>query len=160
MQLCITPMMTTRQNFFTTCGDQGFGAETQMCILSKPSVSNFLEDVWQTSSELCCISDIESVQNTLQSPFQGSFCGVVSDITAVTCSVTGQHQHFKLTDAGGSSLNCIARYHCCNHKNLFEGNRVILFAATGLVSEKDDMWRLYLVKDAFVLNAYEDSTCP
>ena len=152
-------ILTQLRYLNSTKTDNGFGAETQMRILSTPSVSNLLEDAWQTPSALCCISDIKSVQKSLVPPFQGSFVGVVSDIAAATRSVTGQQQHFKLTDAEGSSLNCIARYHCCNHKNLFEGNKVILFAATGLVSEEDGLWRLYLLKEAFVLNANDASTC-
>ena len=151
-------ILTQLRYLKSTKTDYGYGAETQMRILSKPSASNLLEDVWQTPSELCCISDIKSVQNTLPPPFQGSFCGVVSEITAISCSLSGQQQHFKLTDAGGSRLDCTARYHCCNHKNLFEGNKVILFAPTGLISDEGDSWRLYLLKDAFVLNAHDYST--
>ena len=152
-------ILTQLRYLKSTKTNHGYGAETQMRILSKPSASNLLEDVWQTPSKLCCISDIKSVQHSFSPPFQGSFCGVVSDITATIRTVSGPHQDFNLTDVGGTRIHCTARYHCCNHKNLVEGNKVILFAATGLVAGEDDIWRLYLLKDAFVLNANDESIC-
>ena len=58
-------ILTQLRYLNSTKTDYGLGAETQMRILSTPSVSNLLEDAWQTPSELCCISDIKSVQKSL-----------------------------------------------------------------------------------------------
>ena len=99
--LCVCPFgksdpnveFLTRMRYLnSTKTDYGSATESQMRILSKPTAPNLVEDIWKGPSELCCIPDFKSVQRKLVAPFQGSFSGIVSEVTAVERSRNGVNQ--------------------------------------------------------------------